>query len=107
MFQLNFLARYNRILTRLRVGLPRHAVLTALVLPLLLRPAAGDTNALLDIHSPAQLDAKRAALIRYTWGTAWEDVLARQPTTVQSPYNPVAADALPPVPTAQKIEQLV
>ena len=61
----------------------------------------------LDIHSAADVEAKRAALVQYIWGTAWPNVLAGQPTEVHSPYTRTDGDALPPVPNAKLIEQLV
>jgi hypothetical protein len=106
MDRLCFLPKYHTISADLKAAFLQHAILAALISPWLVFPAAAATDSLLDIHSPAELEAKRAALIRYIWGAAWEDVLTTQPA-VQSPYNPVAADALPPVPDAQKIEQLV
>jgi hypothetical protein len=65
---------------------------------------AGDP--IVDINSAADVEAKRAALVRYIWGTAWADVLARKPT-VQSPYTPVPADALPSLSNVKLIEELV
>src|ERR1700728_4077341 len=67
----------------------------ALAIAMLPSPAvAGDP--IVDIHTAADVEAKRAALVHYIWGTAWADVLTRKPA-VQSPYAPVPADALPSV----------
>lgn len=97
---------YPSILKRLRVSSLRCAVLTTiLLLPLLLLPARA-SDPVLDVHSPAELEAKRAALVHYIWGTAWADVLARQPI-VFSPYTPTPADALPSVQNVKFVEQLV
>jgi hypothetical protein len=81
--------------------------MTALFLILLQSPAAWAADPLLDIHSPAELEAKRAVLVNYIWGTGWADVLAKQPTTVQPLYMPTPADALPSVSNVSRIEQLV
>jgi len=86
---------------------PTRAVSIALLVGLLLSPAVWAADPQLDIRSPAGLEAKRAALVNYIWGTGWADVVSRQPTTVQSPYMPTQADALPSVSNVSRIEQLV
>jgi dienelactone hydrolase len=85
----------------MRVPLTRFA----LAIAMLPSPAvAGDP--IVAINTAADVEAKRAALVHYIWGTAWADVLTRKPT-VQSPYAPVPADALPSVSNVKSIEQLV
>jgi hypothetical protein len=64
-----------------RAGLLQRAALVALLLDPLLPPAAQAADPELDIRSPANVEAKRAALVQYIWGTAWAEVLARLPTS--------------------------
>jgi dienelactone hydrolase len=79
--------------------------LYALAIAALPSPAvAGDP--IVGIKTAADVEAKRAALVHYIWGTVWADVLTRKPT-VQSPYTPVPADALPSVSNVKSIEALV
>jgi hypothetical protein len=85
---------------------PQRSILATLVLYLLLLPIAWAADPLLDIHSLSEIETKRAALVYFIWGTAWADVLRRQPT-VRSPYTPVPADALPSVANVNFIEELV
>jgi dienelactone hydrolase len=97
---------YRGILKYFRARSLERAIVTSLVLRSLLSLPIGATDPVLDIHSPGELEAKRVALVHYIWGTAWDDVLARQPT-VYSPHTPTPADALPPVSNVRLIEELV
>jgi Ricin-type beta-trefoil lectin domain len=71
--------------------------------------AGGTVDPVIDIHSTADVNAKRAALVQYIWGTSWSNVLSKQPIA-HDHYTPVPDDALPPVSSfsnLDRIEQIV
>jgi hypothetical protein len=72
--------------------------------------ASGNLDPVIDIYSSADVDAKRAALVQYIWGTSWKNVLSKQPSETRDYYMPVGDDALPRVSSfsnLDRIEQIV
>jgi len=72
-------------------------------------PARGSLDPAIDIHSQAEVEAKRDALVQYIWGIPWSNVITRQPTATD-PYTPEDDDALPAIGSffnLDRVERLV
>ncbi len=89
------------------IGFLSIALRVAVAVVLLLSIANGSVDPAVDIHSPAQAEAKRAALVQFIWGRSWSDILNRQPTATHDNYTPVPSDTLPQVSNLDRIEQIV
>ncbi len=60
------------------------AVRTALIVALLPPLAGARVDPAIDIRSPADVTAKRAALVQFIWGTTWSAVLSFRTTSTST-----------------------
>ncbi len=57
--------------------------------------ASSIDDRVIKVNSVAKVEATRAALIEYIWGSPWAAVASKQPNGVQHNYAPEADDSLP------------